>query len=339
MSNLSTNTDDDFIQVPTTVSPDGKISFKAVQEVYATVFRAEERLIKKFLKPADIELNNIIDICNKLEQYLEQFIIVASSKRATISYRSGQVDEFADWNRLKLIDRSKIDITKKVVLELDFLLSRSEQKKPRNYKMQIEIDSINGSYGKLPSSLAGDNGDESDADFFSALWHVRRSGVVRFTIEYTDYMIASTALAVVEKWYAAIPKLENWDSFAKAQKILNYRAVDVFTSTLTAIICLWITLSHGKTIEQIHGTTIAACSILILTAFFWKIINDFCEWGLSKFHSSPPSSTIIITDGDSQFSSYTQKKQKSGAWKFFTSIAGSIFTGILSKLAIALIVG
>jgi len=120
MTNLQKSNDDDFISVPTTASPDGRLSFKAVQEVYATVFRAEEKLLKKFLKPADIYLANIIDLCNKLEQYLEQYTIVAISKRVVISYRSGQSDQLADWNRLKILDTSKIDITKKWCLNAIF---------------------------------------------------------------------------------------------------------------------------------------------------------------------------------------------------------------------------
>ena len=338
MSNLPASHDDDFISVPTTVSPDGRISFKAVQEVYATIFRAEEKLRKKFFKPADIEIGSITDLCNRIEQYLEQYTLVAVSKRAAISYRSGQSEDFSDWNRLKIIDRSKIDITKKVVLECDFLLSRSDQKKPRNYKIQIEIDSINGCYAKLPKDLSKENEDDSDSDFFSAFWHVKRNGIVRVTVEYTDYMIASTALAVVEKWYSAIPKIESWERFALAQKIINYRTTDIFAAIITAAAGIWIAFSHGNALELKYGTTIATCLMLTGSAFLWKIISDITEWGLSKFLSAPPSSTINITDGDQQLSRYTKNKQRSGLIKLITSLLGSLTTGVVSKILIAMLI-
>lgn len=339
MSNLPAAHEDDFISVPTTVSPDGRISFKAVQEVYATIFRAEERLRKKFVKPADIEISNIIDLCNRIEQYLEQYTLVAVSKRAAISYRSGQSEDFSDWNRLKIIDRSKIDITKKVVLECDFLLSRSDQKKPRNYKIQIEIDSINGCYAKLPKDLSTENEDDSDSDFFSAFWHVKRNGIVRVKVEYTDYMIASTAMTVVEKWYSAIPKIESWQRFELAQKIINYRTTDVFAAATTAMVSIWIAFSHGNGLEQKHGATIAICLILTGSALLWKIINDITEWGLNKFLSAPPSSTINITDGDQQLSRHTKNKQRSGLIKFVTSLLGSLSTGVISKVLVAMLIG
>jgi len=118
--------------------------------------------------PANIDLTHITDLCDRLEQYFEQYTIVAISKRAVISYRSGQSDQFSDWNRFKMIDRSKIDITKKVVLECDFLLSRPGQQKPRNYKIQVEIDSMNGCYAKLPKNLLIDN-NQDDLDFFQRI--------------------------------------------------------------------------------------------------------------------------------------------------------------------------
>lgn len=334
MSNLQETDDDSYISVPTTTSPNGKLSFKAVQEVYATVFRAEERLAKKFLKPADIDLGNITDLCNKLEQYLEQYTIVAISKRAVISYRSGQSDEFADWNRLRIIDRSKIDITKKVVLECDFLLSRPGQNKPRNYKIQIEIDSINGCYAKLPKDLSAGN-DDAGSDFFSAIWHSKRNGTVRCSIEYTDYMIASTALTVIEKWYATIPKVDEWEKFESLQNFINYRTVEIFSNIVAVCTGLLIAFFHGHEIEKIFGVSTTICLILIGVAFFWKSVNDVSEWGLSKFMSSPPSSSICITEGDKQLIEYTKTQQNSGFRKLVTSLIGSLVTGIISNIVVA----
>lgn len=334
MSNLQQTDDDSFISVPTTASPNGKLSFKAVQEVYATVFRAEKRLAKKFHKPADVELGNIIDLCDKLEQYLEQYNIVAISKRAVISYRSGQSDEFADWNRLKIIDKSKIDITKKVVLECDFLLSRPGQNKPRNYKIQIEIDSINGCYAKLPKDLSAGN-DDVGSDFFSAIWHAKRNGTVRCSIEYTDYMIASTVLAVIERWYATIPKVVKWENFELIQKFINYRTVEIFSTIIAACTGLFIAYFHGHELEGKFGATTTICLILIGVAFFWKTVNDFSEWGLDKFLGSPPSSSICITEGDKQLIEYTKTQQNSGILKLVTALIGSLTTAIISKLAVA----
>lgn len=335
MSNLQHTNNDPFISVPTIVSPDGKLSFKAVQEVYATVFRADERLAKKFLKPANIDLSNITDLCNKLEQYLEQYTIVASSKRVVISYRSGQSDDFADWNRLKIIDRSKIYITKKVVLECDFLLIRSEQNKPRNYKIQVEIDSINGCYAKLPKDLSSGNDNDAESNFFAAYWHITRNGSTRCNITYTDYIIASTLQAVVDKWYSTIPKVENWENFELLRRVFNFRFIDFFINTIAACIGLWIAFSHGNELEGRFGISATICLILIGSAFFWIAAKDLSEWGLDKFISSPPSSSICITEGDKQLIEYTKTQQNSGIIKLLASIASSLITAIISKLAIA----
>jgi hypothetical protein len=213
-------------------------------------------------------------------------------------------------------------------------LSRPGQNKPRNYKIQIEIDSINGCYAKLPKDLSDGNDDEG-SDFFSAVWHSKRHGAVRCSIEYTDYMIASTALAVIEKWYAAIPKVDKWERFQLLLKFINYRTVELFSNLIAACTGLWIAISHGQALEGRFGLTTTICLILIGVAFFWKTVNDIGEWGLDKFMSSPPSSSICITEGDRKLAEYTKAQQSSGFTKLLTSLSGSLISGLLSKLAVA----
>jgi hypothetical protein len=266
------------------------VSFKQLQDIYSTVTGKTEKITKRITTPFRLKFEDLLNLHEQISQCSKQFSIRLSSCSVAVFHINGNKEIFSSIDRFKLYNRGNNVAVENVEITYTFLITLPELEKPQPYTLKIFLNSRIGLVEKSKE-------DTAMPDILSAFI----SGFSgQFSIEYVDYTVARTYLALFNEWVDALEKSQHSKKLSSIQKKSHHlRPVFSGLTLLAFLISLYLILGQhdGERLEQIdifEFITVLGIGILL---FRWSgyVLGRTAESAIDRVQ---PISYILLNRGD-----------------------------------------
>lgn len=302
-------------------------AFQIAQALYHSVTGKAEKLSKRFSENYKIELNDIIQLHNKMMQMCVQWHVIEKSENITIHHVNDNKETFSSIERFKIYDQSQTSPIESIIYEFNLLVGFQNIDKPQPYKIVVRFDSKVAAHQK-------------EMDDIPAAMFIRffRGSPINIDISYVDYIVARNIISTLDSWVSTV-------EFARKNKALNF--IQKYSFAIGSILgsflmILGLLACIEKIPEVLSGTgNDRALAKFILVSFgvcfiffcFGKIIGNFIE---RKVDRIAEISYIKINVGDSRAVTAILEANKKytiqSAFSLLLVTAHAIFCGYIATL-------
>ncbi len=168
------------------------VSLRTLQAVYNELTGKTEELSRHYDKPFQVTFADLEQLNIKYTQVCEQYHIESSTTAVSVFHLDDTKEVFSSFERFRIYNTSATSPVEQVVLKYSFLIVLPKTRKPQTYTVEIRVVSRIAALRKL----------RRDAPPFVRVL----GGQTAFVrVEYVDYMVARSLLAVTEGWFAGVP--------------------------------------------------------------------------------------------------------------------------------------
>lgn len=302
-----------------------KLTPAAVQAIYKEMLDTSESLAKIFAPGKIVHREDIKNFCERFEQTSRQYNLKGIKTEFLIRREEDNTERFTSLDRFLASDSGGGRLTSGVSVEFSFLIQIPSIEKYQEYKTILNIDS-------------SDFTDVPEGERF--LKNMIQFPSFSFNIDYSDYSVARTFIAMTEDWHKSLKNVKTSPilDFIK-RKINPFSDVSIITNIVTFVItalsiysCLRLT--RVWPIGETNGELInylCVCALIIFTSRFSSILlTGILFRNISSYRI--PNFVILNNKDIENFSSFTNRK-KSIILTIFFVLAGFMITITLNIIS------
>lgn len=162
---------------------------KIAQAIYHAVTGKTEKLSRAFSENYRVTFPDIEQLFAKCDQMCGQWNLLNRTTNITVHHLDDNTQNFSSLDRFRAYDLSQTSPVEALTVEFNLLLNLPNVEKPQPYKIVIRIISTI----TLMRRMEQDMPPPSFLRFF-------RAGPVVVEIEYVDYIIARSMMAIIDSW-------------------------------------------------------------------------------------------------------------------------------------------
>lgn len=202
-----------------------KLTPATVQAIYKEMLDTSESMAK-FFKPGRIIAREDIRLfCERFQQTCEQYNLKGLKTEFIIRREEDQTERFTSLDRFMASDSGGGRLTAGISIEFSFLIKPPNMEKYQEYKTTMIIDS-------------SDFIEKPDGERF--LMNMIQIPTFTFNIDYADYSVARTFIAMTEDWHKSLKSVKTSKTLDYLKNKINpFSDVNIYTNvasfTMTAI--------------------------------------------------------------------------------------------------------
>lgn len=290
-----------------------------MQALYHEITGRTETLERVFNDDYVFSHEDIIQGVLRLVQATQQYNVNAADAQFTIKFTSGERQTFTSLEKFKQIDINRPQVVSSCIVTISFLLATPGVGKFQNYRINFTLRSAAEN-----SKQAINWGIHPYASDFCA----------KLEIEYVDFIIAQSIVAVFDTWLATLEKT----IIKKQPKWVERIEEDLDLSLAASGFCATLLLSYGILVANFKGQALSSLSTVgllygsisaaVIVAVALKIFSSsygYWMWPSGMFPF------ISITRGDKQYIDKVLTKD-AGVYKNARRAMASVIIGIVSSL-------
>jgi hypothetical protein len=306
-NNLAASEDDDErneragVVIETAGGNSTEVSFQQLQAVYNTLTGKTEEISKHFDKPVRVELNDLVQLNQRVTQTLEQYNVKAQSCVVVVFHKEDTKEVFSSFERFKAYDTTRTCPVERIKVKYDFLLLLPKVNKPQTYTVTVWLTSGIVAFKDMRESLP--------KELYSLFGS--KSGSVE--VEYVDYLVARNFVGVVEGWFNALaiapsrPILENIGKNSHYFPIIFKYVLLFFAAYVVTTKVAPSLLSNAPSLSDLSVVLIWASVVLLL---FYRIGLKVGEAVEKSIDGYQPLTYINLNRGDRLLIDETEKRNK-----------------------------
>jgi len=236
---------------------DDVIPYSAYQAIFYKLTKKTDRIFRSFKGGYTLNTTDIVNLDTMMAQAIVQYKVAGVHRSVVHSLKNGGSNTYNTMQLFRIADMNSRDMSGTVAYEIEFVVvlpGEIEEAKDiaQRYKITIVInrDEIDDQEENVPYFFRGFIGAPE----------------IRFSLEYSDYIVAQALQTVVERWVGGLPKqLEN--KYIKHANKIEHK----FRATFPSLMCSMPILGGAMNIYK-HNYTINYSISLVMFCIFVSIL-------------------------------------------------------------------
>lgn len=316
-----------------------KISKETFKDIFRVIFAGDNALLELYPKSVLVGIDDLKLLNKQLEEKLSRSDSNPIVFSAIASYENGRSEEYGSWERFNNDDWPSPDVLGSLSLTWKFMLTLTDEIKPKLHNINIRIASTISSFHVMQAIFSKDP-EEIDRIDLKMVTMIAR-------IEFTDHILSQELLDLISKWNKGLRSPEYIFPFMQRIKANSEKiryAIRHSIPLFSAIACFGYYYNYSQKIVQNAPVTgeiftetimwlVVSAVILFLSNILGKVLGRYSDMHLKSFGKF---TAIELTKGDRNRQTELQAKNSNSFYKFFAysifALLWNIIGGVIAAL-------